>query len=123
MTTTLTRPETQSSAIPVAPSRFPITLLVVIGALATAVLVGQVFSPAASDTSYEVAELARQTALVQVDESSFEAEYARQAALGAVAQTDDSHHIAEAARMTRIAPVADDSFERNEAARQAGLGD
>ncbi|HUG75082.1 MAG TPA: hypothetical protein VMM81_05345 [Acidimicrobiia bacterium] len=124
MTTTLTRPETQRPAVPVTPSRFPmITLLVAAGAIATAVLVGLVAGPGASDTSYEVAELARQTALAPVDASSSVAEYARQAALGAVAETDDSHHVAEGARMIRFAPIADDSFGRNEAARQAGLAD
>lgn len=123
MTTTLTRPETQRPAVPVTPSRFPmITLLVVAGAIATAVLVGLVAGPGASDDSYEVAELARQTALAQVDESPFVAEYARQAAFGAVAETDDSHHVAELARMIRLAPATDNSFERNEAARHAGLG-
>ena len=122
MATTLTRPATQQPDLAVAPNRIQVTLLVVVAALATAVLVVQVADPAPSDASHEVAEHARQMTLAPLDESSDEAEYARQATLGTLVGTDESHQVAEATRMKRLVPVTDDSFERNEAARQAGLG-
>jgi hypothetical protein len=124
MTTTLTRPETQQPVVEAAPTanRFPITLLVAVAVLATAILVGQVATSPAVDGSHEVAEFGRQTALAPVDNSHDVAEFARQTALGAVVSIDGSHQIAETGRMTRLAPVVDDSFERNEAEWQAALG-
>jgi hypothetical protein len=124
MTTTLTRPETQQPVVEAAPTenRFPITLLVAVAVLATAILVGQVATSPAGDGSHEVAEFGRQTALAPVDNSHDAAEFDRQTALGAVVSIDGSHQIAETGRMTRLAPVFDDSFERNEAERQSALG-